>query len=126
MKLKRIGIFSLIAVMLLGTLTGCNKGPTIINPNGEIESSEEDHAPIDKTQYMPVYDYKSLPLSNKLKNEELESYYMRQLSERAIICYDEIYNAAKKKKKEIVLSKSISPEALKQIMNTVTEIKCMR
>ena len=123
MKIKRIIALACSALILVTSLAGCKNDQTTINPNGEIEVSEEiDTSDVVSEQEMPVYDYKNLPASNELSGKEIEtSYYARELSDRNKGCYDEIYNAALTFQTEVVLSSShvVSPESLKKIMNII-------
>ena len=120
MKAKRILTLLLASILLLTSLTACgNKQPQIINPNGEIEVSEEPNS-APKEEHLPTYDYKNLEPSNKLEGKEIEvSYYASKLNERNLISYNEIYEAAMTFQAEVVLSKKISPTALMQIMNII-------
>lgn len=121
MKTKRILTLLLTLVLLLTSLTACgNKQPQIINPNGEVDVSEEPDRTPPKEEYMPTYDYKNLEPSNTLNGKEIEmSYYASKLSERNMISYNEIYEAAKTFQAEVVLTKKISPSTLMQIMNII-------
>ena len=121
MKAKRILTLLLASVLLLTCLTACgNKQPQVINPNGEVDVSEEPNRTPQKEEHMPVYDYKNLPASNFLEGKEIEiSYYASKLNERNMISYNEIYEAALTFQSEVVLSKKISPAALMQIMNII-------
>ena len=94
MKAKRILTLLLSSVLLLTCLTACgNKQPQIINPNGEVDVSEEPNRTPQKEEHMPVYDYKNLPASNFLEGKEIEiSYYASKLNDRNMISYNEIYD----------------------------------
>ena len=54
MKAKRILTLLLASILLLTSLTACgNKQPQIINPNGEIEVSEEPNS-APKEEHLPT------------------------------------------------------------------------
>lgn len=122
MKTKKFFKFLLLLTTTF-MLAGCGKNEeTSTNINGEVDVSESSSEtstenPIEDS--MPVYDYKNLPVSNAPSTKEFSSYYRDLLNERDRICYDEIYNAAQGYQDELVLSKAISPESLKHIMNII-------
>jgi len=121
MKFKNNIRFLLILSTIM-ILSGCSKNETTTNVNGEVdvsETSSETTKDNDIENSMPVYDYKNLPVSNAPSTKEFDSYYKNLLNERDRICYDEIYNAAENYQDELVLSKSITPESLKHIMNII-------
>ena len=119
MKKNMKFIFSILLLTFI--FSGCGKQEeTSVNINGEVEVSETTENTQNNTENsLPVYDYKNLPVSDKQSEKEFESYYKGLLSERNRICYDEIYNAAQNFQNELVLSKSISPETLRDIMDII-------
>lgn len=119
-KIKLIAL-GLCAAMTF-SLFGCGGEEKVQSVQGEIDTSGEiatQETADEEVAEMPYYDYKNLPESNPLAEEEFSSYYARQLNEQSQIIYDEIYNAANEYQSEVALSKVIAVDTLKNIMNII-------
>ncbi len=114
---KRKVIASILLLALMGT--GCGDKKPTIQENGEIHGVELEEAS-EESVSLPIYDINTIEESTEnITFVKTESKYKEQLDDRCLYVYSEIKTGYESFKKDVLISKTITPEELFKIMSII-------
>ena len=94
--------------------TGCSEKEEVIKGEDVNSSSTTSTTP---QQIMPEYDYKNLEASDALDLEPKTSYYISSYNEKEKLVFDDLCQKISECEEEISITRSITEERFKQMMN---------
>lgn len=110
----------ILSLLIIGTLifsfVGCNKKDEVIKGDDVQDSDTSVTTP---QQDMPEYDYKNLEASDKLDLEPKTSYYVSSYDEKEKLVFDELCQKISDCESEINITRNLTQEQLKQMMNVM-------